>query len=149
MEEKKETHNMDFNNINIDNILNNLNIKQLWVGMFHEKSSQIYDKAKLCEYTIFSKIQNKTKSDMIYELCLSNNIINKCVGCIYGMAIGDATGAPLEFADVMSVYKKKEDNISHFSLKDQKWYNENNRFRLKRGQWTDDAAMGLCMADSL
>merc|ERR1719473_640963 len=24
-----------------------------------------------------------------------------------------------------------------------------NRFRLKPGQWTDDASMGLCMADSL
>merc|ERR1719197_838806 len=30
-----------------------------------------------------------------------------------------------------------------------KFFNETNAFGLARGQWTDDASMGLCMADSL
>merc|ERR1712151_939930 len=29
------------------------------------------------------------------------------------------------------------------------FYGEFNKFHLERGQWTDDASMGLCMADSL
>merc|ERR1719272_716541 len=29
------------------------------------------------------------------------------------------------------------------------FHGESNTFHLQRGQWTDDSAMGLCMADSL
>lgn len=33
---------------------------------------------------------------------------------------------------------------------DDVWHNPRyNRFRLRPGQWTDDASMGLCLADSL
>jgi ADP-ribosyl-[dinitrogen reductase] hydrolase len=38
---------------------------------------------------------------------------------------------------------------SYFSLKNMKFYGEQNTFGLNYGQWTDDSAMGLCMADSL
>jgi len=60
------------------------------------------------------------------------------------MAIGDALGHPFEFQPAQDrprgIYFDKE----HF-----KFYGAKNTFRLQRGQWTDDAAMGLCMADSL
>merc|ERR1719291_1043454 len=36
-----------------------------------------------------------------------------------------------------------------FDLETKEFNCEFNKFRLERGQWTDDAAMGLCMADSL
>merc|ERR1719245_1228578 len=37
----------------------------------------------------------------------------------------------------------------HFDLKTMTFNKESNSFGLKRGQWTDDASMGLCLADSL
>ena len=55
-------------------------------------------------------------------------------------------GAPLEF---LSVYDRKNDDRPRWDLKTLTYSGEKNRFGLKFGQWTDDASMGLCMADSL
>ncbi|GHT15597.1 ADP-ribosylglycohydrolase [Planctomycetales bacterium] len=63
----------------------------------------------------------------------------KCFGVLYGMALGDAIGARLEFKPVR--YGKVFLNGMGDSAID--------HFDLKPGQWTDDTSMGLCLCDSL
>lgn len=60
----------------------------------------------------------------------------------------DAIGAPLEFLEVVDTpFELDGGGEAHgFTAATMTYTNENNRFELKRGQWTDDAAMGLCMA---
>ncbi|MDK2931094.1 MAG: hypothetical protein PWR07_1225 [Bacillota bacterium] len=62
--------------------------------------------------------------------------IERYRGCLLGLAVGDALGAPLEFNPPGS-FEPIEDMI------------EARRFGLAAGQWTDDTAMALCLADSL
>jgi len=57
---------------------------------------------------------------------------------------GDALGHPFEYITVTD-----EIGTSHFDLSKLEFHGEFNKFACKRGQWTDDASMGLCMADSL
>lgn len=65
---------------------------------------------------------------------------------LYSSAIwsGDALGHPFEYITVTD-----EIGTSHFDLSKLEFHGEFNKFACKRGQWTDDASMGLCMADSL
>ena len=66
----------------------------------------------------------------------------RAIGCILGMAIGDAMGARLEFLPVRYKYKK-EDELNNMGKR------PGGHFSLFPGQWTDDTSMGLCLADSL
>merc|ERR1712046_312110 len=66
------------------------------------------------------------------------------MGSMCGMAVGDARGHPFEFMPATDTPSK-----AYFDLASMKFHREQNTFKLRRGQWTDDAAMGLCMADSL
>lgn len=61
---------------------------------------------------------------------------NKAVGAMLGLAVGDAVGTTLEFQRRDS-YKHLTDMIG------------GGPFDLKPGQWTDDTAMALALADSL
>ena len=74
--------------------------------------------------------------------------LDSAVGSLIGMAIGDAVGAHLEFIDVINgdikIYGK-----SYFDRIKMEYYYPENRFELKLGQWTDDASMGFCIADSI
>lgn len=76
----------------------------------------------------------------------ATRILNRSLGCVLGNAIGDALGAPLEFASVQ--YGSKE-LLS--MCQDEIWLSPNayNSFCLKPGQWTDDTSMALCLVDSL
>jgi ADP-ribosyl-[dinitrogen reductase] hydrolase len=70
-----------------------------------------------------------------------NNLKNsesKAIAAMLGLVIGDALGAPMEFLPV-----RYNDN----SLIDMK--NDENKFNLKCGQWTDDGSMAQCLCDSL
>ncbi|CAE6922494.1 tri1 [Symbiodinium sp. CCMP2592] len=82
------------------------------------------------------------------------------IGCLVGLALGDACGAPLEFCAVDS--RLPDLPAGDFSdlrrpcLSAQLdetgqlvYQNARNKFDLKLGQWTDDASMALCLADSL
>merc|ERR1711957_830550 len=64
------------------------------------------------------------------------------------MVAGDSVGAPLEFTPACSGLGKSsvtfDTTTNTFS-----YTNERNAFNLERGQWTDDASMGLCMAESM
>ncbi len=62
--------------------------------------------------------------------------IDRCRGCLLGLAVGDALGAPLEFHPAGS-FEPIQDMI------------EGGRFGLAASEWTDDTAMALCLADSL
>lgn len=91
--------------------------------------------------------------------------LQRAVGCLLGLAIGDAMGAPLEFLPLR--YAGDSDDMSccfpsaglnpelwvvneptQVELMDHMGY-QPNRFGLKMGQWTDDTSMALCLADSL
>lgn len=75
----------------------------------------------------------------------SSAVLDRSLGCMLGNAIGDALGAPLEFSPVR--YGSTE---LKSLCQDEVWRNRDyNSFGLKPGQWTDDTAMALCLADSL
>jgi ADP-ribosyl-[dinitrogen reductase] hydrolase len=80
----------------------------------------------------------------IVEQAKTNNKLNRCIGSMVGMAVGDALGHPFEFMPTTDVPGE-----AYFDLETLRFHGESNAFRLERGQWTDDAAMGLCMADSI
>ncbi len=61
---------------------------------------------------------------------------NRQIGCMLGLAIGDAMGAPVEFQKRGSFVPVTE-------------YRSGGKFRLNAGEWTDDTAMALCLAQSL
>lgn len=63
-------------------------------------------------------------------------VTDRARGALLGLAVGDALGTTLEFA-ARDSYEPLTDMVGGGS------------FRLKPGQWTDDTAMALALADSL
>jgi ADP-ribosyl-[dinitrogen reductase] hydrolase len=63
-------------------------------------------------------------------------IKDSAVGALLGLAVGDAVGTTLEFED-RDTYEPLTDMVG------------GGPFDLKAGQWTDDTAMALALADSL
>jgi len=64
---------------------------------------------------------------------------DRAFGAMFGMAVGDALGAPVEFLPV----DYKANDLKGMGTE------RAGRFKLQPGQWTDDTSMGLCVADSL
>lgn len=64
---------------------------------------------------------------------------DRAVASFVSMAIGDALGAPMEFSPVN--YNDDAPKITGMA--------QSYHFGLQVGQWTDDASMGACIADSL
>jgi len=92
----------------------------------------------------YSPFQNWSQQDVKSVLeKLSNFNVNRSVGAIVGMTVGDSLGAPIEFISI------KNKGKSYFDPHEKKYINPYNKFSVKNGQWTDDASMGLCIADSL
>ena len=92
--------------------------------------------------SIFSKKKYYKYSSELIEKINKNiltNLEKACIGSMYGMAIGDAIGARLEFLPLD--YK----NIRIFDIGN----SPGGAFQLEPGQWTDDTSMGLCLCDSL
>ena len=104
----------------------------------------------LTDFTIFpeKQISVKLRAHWIHESTQYSHAIDRSVGCMVGMGIADAVGHPLEFVDVSNLKNDKK-SLPRFDYQSNRYFNEFNRFSLERGQWTDDASMGLCMADSL
>ena len=71
---------------------------------------------------------------------------DRALGAMLGMAVGDALGAPLEFLPYEPTGTPPLTDGGPLPLPGAAW---ENAFGLKYGQWTDDTAMGLCLADSL
>ena len=63
-------------------------------------------------------------------------VVDRATGAFLGLAVGDALGTPLEFS-------------SRDSLPRQTEMTGGGPFALEPGQWTDDTAMALALADSL
>ena len=61
---------------------------------------------------------------------------DKCLGALIGLAVGDAVGTTLEFKS-RGTYPKLTNMIG------------GGPFKLQPGEWTDDTAMALALADSL
>jgi ADP-ribosyl-[dinitrogen reductase] hydrolase len=61
---------------------------------------------------------------------------DRAMGALLGLAVGDAVGTTLEFSSRDS-YLRHVDMIG------------GGPFRLRAGQWTDDTALALALADSL
>jgi len=99
----------------------------------------------LNSYSILLSIPIEKKSSFV-ERAVSDPFYNKIIGSMVGMGVGDALGHPFEFMPAQDSYGPHD---PHFDLKSFRFVDSSNSFRLQRGQWTDDAAMGLCMADSL
>jgi len=61
---------------------------------------------------------------------------DRAAGAMFGLAVGDAMGMPVEFRP-----RGKFDPVTEFRA--------GGPFKLQAGQWTDDTAMSLCLASSL
>jgi len=66
----------------------------------------------------------------------NKEIQNRYLGCLVGLAVGDAIGTTVEFAERGS-FDTLTDMVG------------GGPFNLKTGQWTDDTSMALCLAHSL
>mmetsp|Transcript_53370 Transcript_53370/g.72940 ORF Transcript_53370/g.72940 Transcript_53370/m.72940 type:complete len:548 (-) Transcript_53370:307-1950(-) len=96
-------------------------------------------------YSMLSSLNCNHRSALL-ELVTPGSDLDRAVGAMLGMPIGDAVGAPLEFLDAAD---PSDHSPPLFDVNTMTYSNTLNRFQLKRGQWTDDASMGFCMADSL
>eukprot|EP00927_Polykrikos_kofoidii_P077716 TRINITY_DN74634_c0_g1_i1.p1 TRINITY_DN74634_c0_g1~~TRINITY_DN74634_c0_g1_i1.p1 ORF type:complete len:506 (+),score=66.60 TRINITY_DN74634_c0_g1_i1:47-1564(+) len=97
----------------------------------------------LNKYSILGHVATEMKRAFVTN-AVNDAFLNRAIGSMCGMAVGDALGHPFEFLPAQD-----EPRNCFFDLSTMTFHGESNSFRLKRGQWTDDAAMGLCMADSL
>lgn len=61
---------------------------------------------------------------------------DRALGCLLGLAVGDALGTPLEFS-CRDARAPLTDMVG------------GGPFRMRPGEWTDDTSMALCLADSL
>ena len=66
---------------------------------------------------------------------MNNLLEDRFRGCLLGLAVGDALGAPVEFSKRYT-----------YELRGME---AGGPFNLKAGQWTDDTSMALCLASSL
>ena len=104
--------------------------------------------------------------DMVSNLAEKDPATGAAVAALIGLAIGDAVGHPFEFIAVDATLPKPDANgvLSYPAhrphLRSELAENElgekfldmvasENKFELKRGQWTDDCSMALCLADTL
>lgn len=105
-----------------------------------------------CNVSIFPQQQEGDFNSVLLEAVEeTTGCCDRAVGALVGLVMGDAGGAPLEF---LNSHRANEAGVAHLERGltesgELKYVKELNRFRLKRGQWTDDSAMALCLADSL
>ena len=110
-----------------------------------EVGDELWKMPHYCSYSPYQNIPVEEKIELVAKYT-GNKTLDRAVGCIVGMAVGDAVGHPLEFLPACD----KPDQSEHsFHLHNMSYNNPLNTFDLRSGQWTDDTSMGLCIADSL
>jgi len=97
----------------------------------------------LCNYSILQRAPWSQKRELV-EASRRVPHLDRAMGVMCGMGVGDAMGHMYEFLPAVD-----KPVATHFELATMTFHRPENTFRLKLGQWTDDAAMGLCIADSL
>eukprot|EP00039_Didymoeca_costata_P018642 m.334334 g.334334 ORF g.334334 m.334334 type:complete len:518 (+) comp17336_c0_seq1:30-1583(+) len=109
-----------------------------------------YQDLEHVQYNSVNLFPASTPNLLLQEL-LQDDKVDRAVGAMVGMAIGDSVGHPLEFLPVVDEPKSvASDGKQHFfELSTYSYENPKNAFALDKGQFTDDASMGLCIADSL
>lgn len=68
-------------------------------------------------------------------------VFDRIKGALYGVAVGDALGGPLEFMSREAVHRAYPDGLR--DMVGGGWLN------LKPGETTDDTAMALCVAEGI
>lgn len=76
---------------------------------------------------------------------MKNQMIDRIKGAIYGQAIGDALGLGTEFMDDSFMRLAYPQGFSHYDQIVQ----DNHRSRWRKGEWTDDTDMMLCIANAI
>lgn len=106
-------------------------------------------KKNLNRFSIFDKMEDNDYYDIqnIISERKYDEKTNRAIGSVVGMAVGDFTGGIVEFSNATKYFNLKK--IKIFDVNKCSYKIVNNVMKLKFGQWTDDASMGLCMADSL
>ena len=120
---------MDFNHnhLRISRVIQSLRILHSW-----ELANWFYGKVKELAGDSFLLM---TRSDSYWSFYASP-VHDRIAGSFVGLAIGDALGAPVEFAP-------------RGTFEPVTAYRSGGRFKLPAGAWTDDTAMALCLAQSL
>lgn len=99
-------------------------------------------------YSPFASVPATVKQAALAEIRkLAGSPASRAVGALVGMAVADATGAPFEFMPARNAPSRVCVMIDPTTLDIAG--KPFNKFHLKAGQWSDDTAMGLCLADSL
>lgn len=107
--------------------------------------SALTTKDKPKTFDLLSSLSRKEINAVVAAVSPSDTSLDRCVATMVGMALGDALGHPLEFTPATDVSGSKG---MRFYLDTLTYDSPKNAFQLKPGQWTDDASMGLCLADS-
>ena len=99
--------------------------------------------------SLYKNVDRATKLEVLASILADpSSPLNRAAGALLGMTCADALGAPLEFMPVCDEPGKNA-HATRFYKDTMRYVCALNKFRMKPGQWTDDASMGLCMADSL
>jgi ADP-ribosyl-[dinitrogen reductase] hydrolase len=69
-----------------------------------------------------------------------SKIKDRMMGCLVGLAVGDAYGTTWEFTNKFQM--PPADELSDYII-------GGGPFNLKPGDWTDDTSMALCLSESL
>jgi ADP-ribosyl-[dinitrogen reductase] hydrolase len=95
----------------------------------------------------------------VVEVGLRESRVDRAVGCLVGLALGDSVGAPLEFIPAVGEPLTPDTDRPHVLPRLVQgnpgepaalhYHDPFNKFELLQGQWTDDSSMALCLADSL
>lgn len=108
------------------------------------------DAPRLESFSHFSKIPEIEIRRVLCQLIAedsSSSELSRAVGSLVGLAVADGVGHWCEFMDCVDRPGQKE---TQFDVRNLEFTLPIfNKFNLRAGQWTDDTAMSLCMADSL
>lgn len=127
-------------------------------GIFHFVSDDKGNCSKDSLHAVFAKVSGGVRLNKYSvldqsdpDIAVAQQRISVCkfsepsedfaMGAVLGLCVGDALGAPLEFTACRYIDSTHKHYLTDMA--------DTTHFGLKKGQWTDDASMSLCLADSL
>ena len=115
------------NHLRISRAIQSLRLLHSW-----ELADWFYNKVKEFAGDSFPLMEEANR----YWSYYASPVHDRVAGAFVGLAIGDALGAPVEFAD-------------RGTFEPVTSYRSGGRFNLPAGAWTDDTAMAVCLGQSL